>query len=106
MGRGQEYESPKGQENEGETAERAPGEAASALAAPAHDEQSKIEQPDGNGPEDDGVALEIDAVLLLHEHGVKRQAGGEENETGGDEAAGDFFQALDGREQGKYGAEF
>jgi len=45
-------------------------------------------------------------VFLLHEHGVKRQAGGEENEPCSDEAAGDFFEALDGREQGKYGAEF
>src|SRR5688572_32530242 len=80
---GEQVRSPEGQEHEGEHADRAPGQAPSSLVeAPPADQQRETAHPNQYGPQDLGIALEINSVGFSQVNDADDQASGQQREAG------------------------
>src|SRR6516225_10353478 len=108
MERREDVGAPEGEEDEDEAAQGAEGEAASALGEfPTHQNQSQVDEPDQDGPDDFEVAsISFGLAKVSEVKSAQCETEGKQNEAGQEQASDYGFEALDGRHEGKDGLHF
>src|SRR5215471_10507893 len=105
MQRGEDVSAPESEEDEDEASQGAEGKTASALGEfPTHQNQTEVNEPNQDGPDDFEVASISFGLAEVSE--VERAQGeskGKQNESGEEQAPNDGFEALDGWHEGKDG---